>query len=69
VEPMLEYVTQSSSYSVDKNENVILLRRMLSHLLELQSSGMISSFDRNRIKKSIIALRAGIDALQTVVSA
>ncbi len=52
-----------------KDDPVIHLRRLLSHLLEQQSDVTLSSYQRNRIKKSISALNAGIEALQVMISA
>lgn len=57
------------SHAVKRNENVVHLQRLLSNLLERQSDASISTHDRNKIKKSITALRAGIEAIETMTCA
>lgn len=68
----MEAITQlviSDSHALKMNENVVHLQRMLSTLLVRQSDATISTLERNKIKKSIVALRAGIEAIQCLVYA
>lgn len=64
-----QIVMEETNVGVVQNEHITHLRRALSSLLERQSDVTLSSFERNKIKKTILALRAGIEALQVQVHA
>ena len=61
---MLIQEITDKEFNYTQDEHVSHLRRMLAALLERQSDASLSTFDRNKVKKTIKALRAGIDALQ-----